>query len=65
MAWLVANDPNLSQILVASKLKHGQPLDLPLCPFVKWITLAVHTPLSNLLELFLLFLDLIPLPSIP
>jgi hypothetical protein len=55
MAWLIAQDDALTAFLVDSHLRQGSPLDFEPCPFEEWIMLLKNPPLSNLLDVFLLF----------
>jgi hypothetical protein len=62
MAWLIINDPRLSNILVNSNLRQGTPLDFEECPYEEWITLSEVNELPNLLRVFLIYLDTIGQP---
>jgi hypothetical protein len=57
MAWIIKQRKDLADILVNSPLRQGTPIEFEDCPFEQWITLTKPGQLSNLLRIFLLYVD--------
>lgn len=65
MAWLIRHDDKMAEFVVNSKLRKGAPLDVEGMPFEIWMTLTESPRLCNILELLMLFIDILGVPSFP
>jgi hypothetical protein len=64
MVWIIKQEKDLAAILVNSPLRQGTSIDFEDCPFERWITLTKTGQLSNLLRVFLLYIDELASPVV-